>query len=157
MTIGWHIPSQRGQLVGSRVFDREFFIVCDREALRHGSYTCVLGPHTRLPMMYMPDAIRATLELMQADPTRLQHRNAFNIAAFNVTPAELAQEIQKHLPHFTIGYQLDPMRQAIADSWPHTLDDSAARQEWGWKPQYDLAGMTKDMLKHLSVKISPST
>lgn len=125
-------------------------------ALRHGSYTCVLGPDTRLPMMYMPDAIRATLELMQADPARLIHRNAFNIAAFNFTPAELVQEIQKHLPHFTTEYIVDPLRQAIADSWPHTLDDSAAQQEWGWKPRFSLEAMTRDMLKQLSTKILPS-
>lgn len=122
------------------------------EALRQGSYTSFLGPDTRLPMMYMPDAIRATLELMEADPARLRHRNAFNVAAFSCTPAELAAEIRKHLPHFKIHYQIDPVRQAIADSWPHTLDDSAAREEWGWKPAFDLAAMTADMLAQLSAR-----
>ncbi len=120
------------------------------QALRRGEYTCFLGPDTRLPMMYMPDAIRATLELMQADPTRLVHRNAFNIAAFSCTPAELAAEIQKHRPDFKMHYAIDPVRQAIALSWPHRLDDSAARAEWGWKPQFDLANMTLDMLEKLS-------
>lgn len=124
------------------------------EALRQGSYTSFLGPDTRLPMMYMPDAIRATLELMEADPVRLRHRNAFNVTAFSCTPAELAAEIGKHLPHFKIHYQIDPVRQAIADSWPHTLDDSAAREEWGWKPAFDLAAMTADMLEQLSARMA---
>lgn len=124
------------------------------EALRQGRYSCFLGPDTRLPMMYMPDAIRATLELMEADPARLRHRNAFNVTAFNVTPAELAQEIHKHLPQFAIHYHIDPLRQAIADSWPHTLDDSAAREEWGWQPQFDLSAMTQDMLANLSRRLA---
>lgn len=122
-------------------------------ALKHGHFTSFLGPDTRLPLMYMPDAIRATLELMQADPAKLSHRNAFNIAAFSCTPAELAYEIQKHLPEFSINYAVDPVRQAIAESWPHRLDDSAARDEWGWKPEFDLAGMTQDMLEKLSARI----
>jgi len=119
-------------------------------SLRHNQYTSFLGPDTRLPMMYMPDAIRATLELMQADPARLRHRNAFNIMAFSCTPAELAAEIQKHCPGFKMHYAVDPLRQAIAESWPRTLDDSAAREEWGWQPHYDLAGMTADMLEKLA-------
>ncbi len=121
-------------------------------ALKHGHYTCFLGPDTRLPMMYMPDAIRATLELMQADPARLRHRNAFNIAAFSCTPAELAAEIQKHRLGFSVRYAIDPVRQAIAESWPHRLDDSAAREEWGWRPQFDLARMTQDMLEQLMAR-----
>lgn len=120
------------------------------QALGHRRYTCFLGPDARLPMMYMPDAIRATLELMQADPQKLRHRNAFNVAAFSCTPAELAAEIQKHLPEFAIHYAIDPVRQAIAKSWPHRLDDSAAREEWGWQPQFDLARMTLDMLEKLA-------
>ena len=101
----------------------------------------------------MPDAIRGILELMDADPARLRHRNAFNITAANFTPTELAAEIQKHLPEFRIFYDVDPVRQAIADSWPASLDDSAAREEWGWKPEYDLAAMTADMLAKLRVKL----
>ena len=123
------------------------------EALRHNSYDCFLGPETRLDMMYMPDAIRAILELMAADPARLKHRNAFNITATNFTPTELAGEIQKHLPEFRIFYDVDPVRQAIADSWPASLDDSAAREEWGWRHEYDLAAMTRDMLAKLRVKL----
>ncbi|WP_299430018.1 L-threonine 3-dehydrogenase [uncultured Meiothermus sp.] len=120
------------------------------QALKHGHYTSFLGPDTRLPMMYMPDAVRATLELMQAEPQCLRHRNAFNITAFSCTPAELAAEIQKHRPDFEMHYAIDPVRQTIAESWPYSLDDSAAREEWGWKPRFDLAGMTADMLEKLS-------
>jgi nucleoside-diphosphate-sugar epimerase len=123
------------------------------DALRHGRYECFLGPDTRLDMMYMPDAIRAVLELMDAEPERLRHRNAFNLAAVNFTPAELGAEIRRHLPGFAIEYEIDPVRQAIADSWPQSLDDSAARAEWGWRPRYDLAAMTADMLAQLRAKL----
>ncbi|KAB2962174.1 MAG: L-threonine 3-dehydrogenase [Thermoanaerobaculia bacterium] len=123
------------------------------DALRHGRYRCFLGPDTRLDMMYMPDAVRATLELMEADPARLKHRNAFNVAAANFTPAELAAEIRRHLPGFEIEYEIDPVRQAIADSWPQSLDDAAARAEWGWQPRYDLAAMTAEMLDQLRPKL----
>lgn len=123
------------------------------DALKHGRYECFLGPETRLDMMYMPDAIRAIVELMAADPAKLVHRNAFNLAAINFTPAELAAEIRRHLPGFTIEYDVDPVRQAIADSWPQSLDDSAARAEWGWAPRYDLAAMTGDMLAKLRGKL----
>jgi len=126
------------------------------DALRHGRYECFLGPETRLDMMYMPDAIRAIVELMEAPPGRLKHRNAFNLAAINFTPAELADEIRRHLPGFRISYAVDPVRQAIADSWPQSLDDSAAREEWGWKPRYDLAAMTAEMLDKLRAKLGLS-
>jgi nucleoside-diphosphate-sugar epimerase len=123
------------------------------DALRHGRYRCFLGPDTRLDMMYMPDAVRATLELMEADAADLKHRNAFNIAAANFTPAELGAEIRKHLPGFEIEYEIDPVRQAIADSWPQSLDDAAARMEWGWRPRYDLAALTAEMLQQLRPKL----
>lgn len=123
------------------------------EALRYGRYTCFLGPETRLDMMYMPDAIRATVELMEADPARLTHRNAFNIAALNFTPEELAAEIRRHLPDFQIDYDVDPVRQRIADSWPESLDDTAAREEWGWRPDYDLPAMVEEMLRELRLKL----
>ncbi len=119
------------------------------QALEHGSYTCFLKSDSQLDMMYMPDAIRAAIEVMEADPERLTHRNAFNVAAMQLTPDSLAGEIRKHLPHFEISYRIDPVRQAIADSWPDRIDDSAARTEWGWNHTYDLAGMTADMLEHL--------
>ncbi|MGE0639730.1 MAG: L-threonine 3-dehydrogenase [Thermoanaerobaculia bacterium] len=123
------------------------------EALRHGKYDCFLRADTRLDMMYMPDAIRAVIELMQADPAKLLHRNAFNIAAINFTPAELASAIREHLPGFRIAYDVDPVRQRIADSWPESLDDSAARQEWGWSPRYDLSAMVAEMLRELRLKL----
>jgi nucleoside-diphosphate-sugar epimerase len=123
------------------------------DALRHGRYECFLGPDTRLDMMYMPDAIRAVLELMDADPARLVHRNAFNVTATNFTPAELATEIGRHVPGFRIDYDPDPVRQAIADSWPQSLDDGAARAEWGWSPRYDLAAITADMIAQLRSRL----
>jgi len=123
------------------------------EALRHGRYTCFLGAGTRLDMMYMPDAVNALVDLMAADPRRLVHRNAFNVTAMNFTPEELAAEIRKHLPDFRIDYEVDPVRQAIADSWPDSLDDTAAREEWGWKPAYGLPEMVADMLAKLRAKL----
>jgi nucleoside-diphosphate-sugar epimerase len=120
-----------------------------RQAIAHQQYTCYLRADSRLPMMYMPDAIRAMIELMEAEPARLKNRNSYNLSAVDFTPEEVAAEIRKHIPGFRIDYQVDPVRQAIADSWPESFDDSAAREEWGWKPQIDLAAMTVDMLQHL--------
>ncbi len=124
------------------------------QAIRHGRYTCFLEPDTRLDMMYMPDAIGAAMQLMEADPERLEHRNAFNIAAMSFTPEELATEIRRHMPEFLIDYEVDPVRQAIADSWPNSVDDSAASREWGWAPTHDLESMVADMLDHLRAAIS---
>ncbi|MFH0350592.1 MAG: L-threonine 3-dehydrogenase [Chromatiales bacterium] len=122
-------------------------------AIRYRRYTCFLRADTRLDMMYMPDTLRAIIGLMEADPARLQHRNAFNITAMSITPAELAQAIRRHVPEFVIDYRIDPMRQAIADSWPRLLDDSAARAQWGWAPAYDLEATTADMLERLSERL----
>jgi nucleoside-diphosphate-sugar epimerase len=118
------------------------------KAVETGRYTCFLREDSTLPMMYMPDCIKATLDLMEADFSRLKHHADFNLAAFSFSPAELAAEIRRHLPHFAIDYQPD-FRQAIADSWPRSIDDSAARAEWGWRPAYDLAAMAADMLEKL--------
>ncbi len=123
------------------------------QALRYQHYTCFLKPDTRLDMMYMPDAIRAMIELMEADPSRLTHRNAFNVTAMSFTPEELADEIRTYIPEFVIDYEVDPVRQAIADSWPRSLDDSVAREEWDWKPVYDLKTTTKDMIERLRAKL----
>ena len=123
------------------------------EAIRHRHYTCFLEPDTRLDMMYMPDAIKAVIGVMEAEPDRLAHRNAFNVTAMNFTPEELAAEIRKHIPEFEIDYHVDPVRQAIADSWPNSLDDSAARCEWGWTPDYDLPAMVGEMLENLRKKL----
>ena len=119
------------------------------DAVRRGRHTCFLSPGTQLDMMYMPDAISAAIGLMEADSDALTHRNAFNVTAMQLTPEALAAEIRTHLPAFTIDYDVDPGRQSIADSWPDRIDDSAARDEWGWEPSFDAAAMTKDMLEHL--------
>jgi nucleoside-diphosphate-sugar epimerase len=124
------------------------------EAIRNGRYTCFLAPETRLDMMYMPDAIKASLEIMEADPARLINRNAFNIAAMQFTPEDIAGAIRKHIPDFTMDYDVDPLRQSIAESWPRRLDDSAARQEWDWEPDYDLDAMVEDMLVNLRKKLA---
>jgi nucleoside-diphosphate-sugar epimerase len=122
-------------------------------ALEAGRYTCFLSEDTQLDMMYMPDAVRAAIDVMEAEPARLKHRNAFNVTAMHFTPKVLAEEIARHVPGFTIGYDVDPVRQRIADSWPRSLDDSAAREEWGWAPEYDLKSMTADMFMHLQEKL----
>ena len=122
------------------------------QAVRYSHYTCFLGPDTCLDMMYMPDAIEAMIELMEVDAARLRHRNAYNVTAMSITPAELAAEIRKHIPDFAIDYEVDPIRQSIANSWPRSLDDAAAREDWDFAPGFDLAAMTKDMLARLSEK-----
>ncbi len=123
------------------------------EAIKHKQYTCNLPAGTFLDMMYMPDAIKAGIDLMEADPARLKHRNAFNVTAMSFDPEIIAAAIKKHIPEFTIDYDVDPMKKAIAESWPNSMDDSAARTEWGWEPEYNLEAMTKDMLKVLSNKL----
>jgi len=118
------------------------------EAVANKRYTCFVREDTVLPMMYMPDCIKGTIDLMEAEFDQLQHHADFNLASMSFSAAELAAEIGKHLPEFECEYRPDA-RQAIADSWPRSLDDSAARQEWGWEPEYDLAAMTEDMLEKL--------
>jgi nucleoside-diphosphate-sugar epimerase len=121
-------------------------------AVRFASYTCFLSAETRLDMMYMPDAITAMMQLMEASPERLRHRNAYNVTAMSVTPAEIAAAIRRHIPAFAVDYEIDPVRQAIADSWPRSLDDGAARSDWGFAPHYGLAAMAEDMLARLKAK-----
>jgi threonine 3-dehydrogenase len=124
------------------------------EALKHKKYTSFLNKGTYLPMMYMEDCIKCTINLIEANPAKLKHRT-FNITAMSFAPEQLAFEIKKHIPEFKIDYAPD-FRQAIAESWPASIDDTAARQEWGWKPDYNLAAMTKDMLDKLSKKLKIS-
>ena len=124
------------------------------DAIRYGRYTCFLKPDTRLDMMYMPDAIAALIALMEADPGKLIHRNSFNVTAMNFTPEELAAAIRKHIPAFEIRYEIDPVRQGIADSWPNSLDCAAARAEWGFAPRFSLGDMVEDMLSKLRARIS---
>jgi nucleoside-diphosphate-sugar epimerase len=122
------------------------------EAIQHGRYTCFVREDTVLPMIYMPDCIRATLELMEADAGKLNHAAEYNLAALTFSAGELAGEIKKRLPHFEIEYKPD-FRQQIADSWPRTIDDSAAREEWGWAPEFDLSAMVDDMLERLGARL----
>lgn len=122
-------------------------------ALTEGRYTCFLKEDTRLDMMYMPDAVRAAMELMETSRERLLHRNAFNITAMAVTPGDLYTEIRRRFPEFSMDVEVDPLRQAIADGWPRHVDDSAARREWGWKEAFDLETMVRDMIEHLSVRL----
>jgi nucleoside-diphosphate-sugar epimerase len=122
-------------------------------ALTHGRYTCYLEADAQLDMMYMPDALRAAMDLMDAPAEGLRHRNAFNVTAMQLTPASLAEAIRLHIPDFTIDYQVDPVRQRIASSWPRRLDDSAAREEWGWRPDFDTASMVSDMLTRLAERL----
>lgn len=124
------------------------------DAIRYGRYTCFLKPDTRLDMMYMPDALTAMVGLMEADPARLVHRNSFNVTAMNFTPEELAREIRKHIPKLDLRIEVDPVRQAIADSWPDSLDCTAAEAEWGFAPRFGLEGMVEDMLNKLRARIS---
>lgn len=106
-----------------------------------------------MDMMYMPDALQAAINLMEADPSKLIHRNAFNIASMSFDPEEIFNEIKKHKPDFEMEYQVDPLKESIANSWPDCMDDTCAREEWGWKPKYDLASMTVDMLAKLSERL----
>ena len=122
------------------------------EAIQHKKYTCFVREDTVLPMMYMPDCLKATVDLMQADFSKLKHHSTFNIGALSFSAGELAASIKKYIPEFKVDYKPD-FRQGIADTWPMSVDDSAAREEWGWEPEYDLDTMTKDMLDKLSKKL----
>ena len=121
-------------------------------ACKNEKFYCPVKPGTFMDMMYMPDALRAAVEIMEADPSKLIHRNSFNIASMSFDPEMIYAQIKKYVPDFEMEYKEDPLRQAIADSWPDSLDDTCAREEWGWKPQYDLDAMTKDMLAQLQKK-----
>ncbi|MCI5917454.1 MAG: NAD-dependent epimerase/dehydratase family protein [Bacteroidales bacterium] len=122
-------------------------------AVRGEKFTCPIKQGTLMDMIYMPDALKASIMLMEADPTRLVHRNAFNIASMSFAPETVFAAIKKHKPDFEMTYDVDPLKQGIADSWPDMMDDSCARNEWDWKPTYDLESMTKDMLEKLAVKL----
>lgn len=122
-------------------------------AVKGETFKCPLKPGTFMDMMYMPDALRAAVEIMEADPSRLVHRNSFNIASMSFDPEIIYNKIKEYIPDFRMEYELDPLRQSIADSWPDSLDDSCARTEWDWKPEFDLDAMSKDMIKNLRVKL----
>ena len=123
------------------------------EALRNKKYASFIAEGTKMDMMYMPDALNAITQLLEADPDKLIHRNAFNVTAMSFDPEEIAASIKKHIPEFELSYDVDKIKQAIADSWPNSLDDSAAKAEWGWNPEYNLETMTKDMLEKLTIKL----
>ena len=123
------------------------------EAIRSGKFTCPVPSDVYMDMIYMPDALRACVELMEADPAKLIHRNSFNLASMSFTPEIICAEIKKRLPAFTMDYNVDPVKKEIAESWPNSLDDTCAREEWGWKPEWDLSRMTDDMLEHIRAKL----
>lgn len=122
-------------------------------AVRGEKFVCPLKPGTLMDMMYMPDALNGSIKLMEADPSRLVHRNAFNIASMSFAPETIYEAIRREVPGFEMEYQPDPLKQSIADSWPDSMDDSCARQEWDWKPEYDLESMTRDMLAKLRARL----
>ncbi|ANR73291.1 NAD-dependent epimerase/dehydratase family protein [Prevotella scopos JCM 17725] len=122
-------------------------------AVRGEKFVCPIKKGTLMDMMYMPDGLHAAISLMEADPTRLVHRNGFNIASMSFDPEEIFNAIKRYKPEFEMEYDVDPLKQGIADSWPDSLDDSCARAEWDWNPQYDLDAMTVDMLKNLEAKL----
>lgn len=121
-------------------------------AVREGRFTCPLKPGTYMDMMYMPDALRASIELMEANPDRLQHRNSFNIASMSFEPTEIIAEVKRLVPELEVDFVIDELCQSIADSWPNSMDDSCARSEWDWKPEYDLRAMSEDMVATLRKK-----
>jgi nucleoside-diphosphate-sugar epimerase len=123
------------------------------EAIKNKKYTSYIAAGTKMDMMYMPDAIDAIIQLMEADGSKLIHRNAFNITAMSFDPEILKDSIKKYIPEFEMDYNVDPIRQKIAQSWPDSLDDSAARKEWGWNPKFDLDSMTRDMIENLKIKL----
>ncbi len=124
------------------------------EAIKSGKFTCPIPENVYMDMMYMPDALRACVELMEADPSKLVHRNSFNVTAMSFTPETIYAEIKKRMPDFTMDYNVDPVKKAISESWPNSIDDTCAREEWGWKPEWDLSSMTDDMLEHIRRKFA---
>jgi nucleoside-diphosphate-sugar epimerase len=142
--ISWKTPPGGGTT--------DYAVEIFHAALKEGKYTCFLGPGTYLPMMHMDDAVKATIDLMEADGSKLTVRTSYNLTAVSFAPEEIAAEIAKRIPGFTIAYVPD-FRQKIADSWPKSIDDSVARRDWGWKHKFDLPGMVDDMLANLKTII----
>ena len=122
-------------------------------AVKGEEFVCPIAEGTLMDMMYMPDALKAAVDIMEADPSKLIHRNSFNIASMSFAPEDVFAAIKKIIPDAKMRYEVDPVRQAIADSWPDNMDDSCARAEWGWKPHYDLDSMSRDMIEHLKIKL----
>ena len=122
-------------------------------AVKGEEFTCPIASGTYMDMMHMPDALHAAIMLMEADPSRLKHRNSFNIASMSFEPEQIFAKIREYIPSLQVRYEVDPVRQAIATSWPDSMDDSCAREEWDWKPTYDMDSMTVDMIKNLRLKL----
>ena len=125
-------------------------------AVKGEEFVCPIAPGTYMDMMYMPDALKAAVEIMDADPARLVHRNSFNIASMSFEPEQIFAKIREYVPSLKVRYEVDPVRQAIAESWPDKMDDSCARREWDWQPSFDMDAMTRDMLEHLRIKLGNS-
>jgi nucleoside-diphosphate-sugar epimerase len=121
-------------------------------AIKEKKFTCPLPQGTYLDMLYMPDALNACVDLMEADPSKLRHRNSFNVTAMSFEPSQIMAAIKKRIPEFVMDYDIDPVKKAIAESWPNYMDDSCAREEWGWNPKWNLETMTDDMLKVIGQK-----
>lgn len=122
------------------------------ESIKNKRYTSYIDKGTYMDMMYMPDALAAIINLMEADASKLKHRNSFNVSAMSFDPEQIAAEIKRHIPEFVMNYDVDPVRQSIADSWPNTIDSTCAKEEWGFKAEYDLEKMTNDMLVKLKLR-----
>ena len=152
-TRGLRLPGTISHVVSPGGGTTDFAVDIFYQAIRYRHYTCFLGLDTRLDVMYMPDTIDPIIRLMEADPARLIHRNAFNVTAMNFPPARLAEEIAINIPQFAIDYEVDPGRQAIVDPWPRSIDASAARAEWGWSPAYTLESITRKMLEKLGSQL----
>lgn len=153
-TRGLRLPGLISHVASPGGGTTDYAVEMFHQALRYAHYTCFLAADTRLDMMYMPDAIAAMIALMESNPKRLRYRNAYNVTAMSVTPAEIAAAIREHIAEFVVDYEVDPVRQAIADSWPKSLDDTAAREDWGFAPRFDLKAMTADMLMRLRKKLA---
>ena len=122
-------------------------------AVKGEEFVCPIAAGTYMDMMYMPDALKAAVDIMEADPSRLKHRNSFNVASMSFEPEQIRAKIKEHIPGLRMRYEVDPVRQAIANSWPDSMDDSCAREEWDWKPSYDMETMTVDMIENLRKKL----
>jgi nucleoside-diphosphate-sugar epimerase len=151
---GLRLPGLISHVVPPGGGTTDYAVEMFQQALRYKQYICFLKADTRLDMMYMPDAIQAVIAVMEAEAARLRYRNAYNVTAMSIAPAQLAAEIRKHVAGFAVEYEIDPVRQSIAESWPRSIDAGAAREDWGFAPRFDLAAMTTDMLKRLRAKIA---
>ncbi|MFB6467750.1 NAD-dependent epimerase/dehydratase family protein [Cytobacillus sp. Hz8] len=146
-TRGLRFPGLISYLIPPGGGTTDYAVEMYEQAVKKGKYTCYIAKGTYLDMMYMPDAIQAIMDLMEADPSKLKHRNSFNVSAMSIEPEDIAKEIRRYIPNFDLKYEVDYTRQRIAESWPDSIDSLAAREEWGFQTKYDLAKMTREMLR----------